>query len=1359
MENNNLYFKKLIIISQILLTCFISSFSISYAATTIDITNYVKDITTAGCDHLSKVREWNTSQSWDRCLLCGTKTNYKNHTISSSWEEAMCRQTNYKVDKCTASNCCGNAIIARTQYSSNSTNGTGTYPRIAHSVPTSYTQDSYKYRHFKRCTRCDETVIAGSCTDAQGTISCTSSYATPRTCRDCGMRYDKPYHEVRVEREYGSTDSYNANTSMNCNKCGKNFGTIRFMYINKPVAGVLQGRFGFTVNNLSYINSSPGFVYDMSNYITTYNYEGSSHYHWANQGNGKIDANVAVKFPNYRTESGGFFNYGLAFSTANEYWRIVSYNNVCCDTEKPTISSISITYDPTTAINGYYRKATVRITGAEAGPIVNVKVGNNQTVSFSKTASLVPSSYDFTFDINFEINSVANYTFSVSDMWSANGSTSSTKQLSKLDHAAPTLSVTPSTPDTAWTTSKTVTIQGTDSGSGIDITKLQGKTSINGADATSLGTNAQTFEFTGTFTEKQLAVYMVDKMGYKNIQYVTIKNVDNIKPGISNFSYNSTNNTITAIVSDSDSKLSGFAISTSSTVVPTSWNSTSGATQGLSYTVPTSYVGETVYLWVKDNAGNVNVSNSPVSIQSNDDPVAPTIIPRKIVDITGVITDTNVAVHDCNNYSILKYDGTYHWRECSICSPKYVNAGRPDSNVWTNDYLEIKTNGSGLRILAIKNSLTAHTITSQGWTMGESCHPNNQLKHICDCGYSYYTNNTRPHNFLNGGQLTVYSPADYAACKRCGDCLANVVIEYCYNSRGKISCDNLGTCMYCNYNYTIKSHRYSGRGMGDVKCNYCNRTVLGNIQTATVTTNADHTVSFRVSVRQNDTAQSTGNNWIYVRGGTVDVVSQNYNYNNYVSTMTATVKVKSGYIQDVPLNDVTVYYVRRVSANEDFYITRIFDGVKFDTVTPTATVSQTVLNSVGDWITSTNISVSGTENYCTSVTIEMKAPVNNSTIYAGTAGVSGGNYSLSFTPNISNSEPKTYSIVVTDSMGNAKTTSIIIQKCDSAPPTYVKTGQIIVEDEEEKWSTPIAWSKTKDFDIRGIDEGANYFEMKIQDITSTRTSTTFSDTYGITSSSDSSYPIEYTRSYTFTGNVKGYETLLTDGKDGANNVVSDYFRVYNLDNEEPGVESITDNGTSWTSTKATLKDEYSGIRYFGLVPYGSGTVTYPTTYTNTDTTTATDMNKWYRVAEVPADTTAGTPASGQSSIEVIVNVPENGQYFIITEDYVGNRNYTPFTFNKYELTPPTGTITLKNPLIAIDGSKGVNTNTALLEINAEDDSGVEYMALANEDARNTISWIPYATEYTWTLSAGDGRKTVYVMFKDSRGNVSISFTP
>ena len=81
------------------------------------------------------------------------------------------------------------------------------------------------------------------------------------------------------------------------------------------------------------------------------------------------------------------------------------------------------------------------------------------------------------------------------------------------------------------------------------------------------------------------------------------KIIDNEKPVISNLSVN--DKTIIAILTD-NVELSGYGISTSNSVEPTSWTSISGTSYNLTINITTE---GTYYLWVKDSSGNKTVSD------------------------------------------------------------------------------------------------------------------------------------------------------------------------------------------------------------------------------------------------------------------------------------------------------------------------------------------------------------------------------------------------------------------------------------------------------------------------------------------------------------------------------------------------------------------------------------------------------------------------------------------------------------------------------------------------------------------------------------------------------------------------------
>ncbi|MCK9417800.1 MAG: hypothetical protein M0R70_00295 [Nitrospirae bacterium] len=86
-------------------------------------------------------------------------------------------------------------------------------------------------------------------------------------------------------------------------------------------------------------------------------------------------------------------------------------------------------------------------------------------------------------------------------------------------------------------------------------------------------------------------------------------------------------------------------------------------------------------------------------------------------------------------------------------------------------------------------------------------------------------------------------------------------------------------------------------------------------------------------------------------------------------------------------------------------------------------------------------------------------------------------------------------------------------------------------------------------------------------------------------------------------------------------------------------------------------------------------------------------------------------------------------------------------------------ISVTSNVISINsGANTTNSVSVTLNLNASDmTSGIALMRFSNDG----VAWSapePYATTRDWTLTAGDGRKTVYVMFQDGAGNWSSVFS-
>ena len=101
-------------------------------------------------------------------------------------------------------------------------------------------------------------------------------------------------------------------------------------------------------------------------------------------------------------------------------------------------------------------------------------------------------------------------------------------------------------------------------------------------------------------------------------------------------------------------------------------------------------------------------------------------------------------------------------------------------------------------------------------------------------------------------------------------------------------------------------------------------------------------------------------------------------------------------------------------------------------------------------------------------------------------------------------------------------------------------------------------------------------------------------------------------------------------------------------------------------------------------------------------------------------------------------------------DNAGNTTTGNITASIYlDTTPPAG-----GSVIIDSGAAYCNTTSVTLTLSATDSgSGMGEMRFSNDNT-NWSSWQTYATTAAWTLSSGNGTKTVYAQFQDNAGNTT-----
>jgi len=111
---------------------------------------------------------------------------------------------------------------------------------------------------------------------------------------------------------------------------------------------------------------------------------------------------------------------------------------------------------------------------------------------------------------------------------------------------------------------------------------------------------------------------------------------------------------------------------------------------------------------------------------------------------------------------------------------------------------------------------------------------------------------------------------------------------------------------------------------------------------------------------------------------------------------------------------------------------------------------------------------------------------------------------------------------------------------------------------------------------------------------------------------------------------------------------------------------------------------------------------------------------------------------------------DHGNGTEINYTYDANGNMVSMSVD--DTLPPNGSISINN------GAASTASTSATLTLSASDNSGtVSEMRFSNDNAAWS-AWEPYGASKAWTLSEGNGTKTVYAEFKDQQGNVSETYS-
>jgi len=228
-------------------------------------------------------------------------------------------------------------------------------------------------------------------------------------------------------------------------------------------------------------------------------------------------------------------------------------------------------------------------------------------------------------------------------------------------------------------------------------------------------------------------------------------------------------------------------------------------------------------------------------------------------------------------------------------------------------------------------------------------------------------------------------------------------------------------------------------------------------------------------------------------------------------------------------------------------------------------------------------------------------------------------------------------------------------------------------------------------------------------------------------------------------------TATWNGKDDGETVVVDGTYRIKVSDENTG-DQANESAETKTLVVDTAAPTSCSVEISGNAEY--------TIYTNVTLTTVTatdNSSKKMRFKNDGGNWTDWEDFQSSRSWNLTSNDGSRTVYYQ-AKDVAGNTATSVTDIITLDTTKPS------NVNITITGvgdatSTHSNSESVSLTISASDTtSGVEYMMIANDVTFTDRSWESYATSKDWTMTSGDGLKTVYIKAKDRAGKVSDVFT-
>ena len=300
-------------------------------------------------------------------------------------------------------------------------------------------------------------------------------------------------------------------------------------------------------------------------------------------------------------------------------------------------------------------------------------------------------------------------------------------------------------------------------------------------------------------------------------------------------------------------------------------------------------------------------------------------------------------------------------------------------------------------------------------------------------------------------------------------------VGYCYNEKGRIGCNNPGTCAACGYTATADNH-YLRAG----KCELCKKEFARRISGPTVSYASDYkscTITF--TIKPVDSSCVLTGEPAYGWSATPNYSSANMTSvlnNDGSRTYTQKIIFQEGNTSVTYIDYGNRGGLEKINGHDVFEAGFGSIAVWQDHQAPVQNdVIQKDQASANGWATIKQLTLSGTENLSDIVylTVSDKA-TGEKYVTDAAVPVTDGKYSYTCTPSIEgDTNGRTYVVTAKDVNGNTSTKEFIVSKTDGSAP-QLKSGTSL---------TYTDWSTSKNISLSFFDFGAGGVEASLDNQT------------------------------------------------------------------------------------------------------------------------------------------------------------------------------------------------------------------------------------------------------------------------------------